>query len=150
MIGFWAWEEEPWWPSPETLVDPTWDRATREAIASHLDRGKREMVYGGFSECRICGCPNGTADFTDGVYIWPQGLAHYVREHHVRLPEQFVTHALERRGRHKAWHPDHGVQSGALRILLNAPPEDPMELLLLELQVEFKDPKWWMGFANKA
>jgi hypothetical protein len=29
---------------------------------------------------------------TDGVYCWPEGLAHYVKEHDVRLPDEFVTH----------------------------------------------------------
>lgn len=27
---------------------------------------------------------------TDGIYCWPEGLAHYVRHHQVRLPEEFV------------------------------------------------------------
>ena len=35
-------------------------------------------------------------EFTDGVYIWPEGLAHYLDAHAVRLPQQFVNHAMER------------------------------------------------------
>jgi hypothetical protein len=27
---------------------------------------------------------------TDGLYLWPLELAHYVRKYHVRLPEQFL------------------------------------------------------------
>lgn len=48
----------------------------------------------GFSLCRICGCRNGGTELTDGVYVWPDGLAHYVTEHDVRLPDVFVQHVL--------------------------------------------------------
>jgi len=36
----------------------------------------------------------GRSDMTDGVYVWPEGLAHYVEHHNVRLPHQFVQHVL--------------------------------------------------------
>jgi hypothetical protein len=35
---------------------------------------------------------------TDGVYLWPEGLAHYVREHSVTLPADVLAH-IERRQR---------------------------------------------------
>lgn len=46
----------------------------------------------GVSTCRMCGTPNGAGEFTDGVYVWPEGLAHYVQEHSVRLPAEFLAH----------------------------------------------------------
>jgi hypothetical protein len=47
----------------------------------------------GYSTCRICGKhDNGNLELTDGTYIWPSGLEHYVREHAVRLPDEFVAH----------------------------------------------------------
>jgi hypothetical protein len=47
----------------------------------------------GYSPCRLCdNVTNGNLDLTDGSYLWPQGLAHYVRDHHVRLPAEFVAH----------------------------------------------------------
>jgi hypothetical protein len=50
----------------------------------------------GYSTCRICGdYRNGDRELTDGVYLWPQGLAHYVREHQVRLPSQFLDHVRD-------------------------------------------------------
>lgn len=39
---------------------------------------------------------NGNLDLTDGIYIWPEGLAHYVFDHHVRLPPEFVEHVQAR------------------------------------------------------
>jgi hypothetical protein len=42
----------------------------------------------------MCDKQNGSGEFTDGTYAWPEGLAHYVYDHKVRLPEEFVRHAL--------------------------------------------------------
>jgi hypothetical protein len=36
----------------------------------------------------------GSRDLTDGAWVWPEALAHYVDRHAVTLPEQFVTHAI--------------------------------------------------------
>lgn len=36
----------------------------------------------------------GCCTHTDGVWAWPEGLAHYVECHHVRPPSAFVAHAL--------------------------------------------------------
>jgi hypothetical protein len=32
----------------------------------------------------------GSWDLTDGEWVWPQGLAHYVQRHWVCLPDEFV------------------------------------------------------------
>jgi hypothetical protein len=32
----------------------------------------------------------GSRDLTDGVWVWPEGLAHYVEEHDVMLPDAFL------------------------------------------------------------
>ena len=50
----------------------------------------------GPSWCRL-GCPDipgdiGTQDRTDGTYLFPEGLAHYVRVHAVRPAEAFLEH----------------------------------------------------------
>jgi len=45
----------------------------------------------------------GRGELTDGVYVWPEGLAHYLEKHNVRLPQEFVDHVLksiELRGQH--------------------------------------------------
>jgi hypothetical protein len=33
---------------------------------------------------------------TDGTYVWPGDVAHYVRTYNVRLPTAFLEHALAR------------------------------------------------------
>ncbi|HEX7860241.1 MAG TPA: hypothetical protein VF773_07950 [Verrucomicrobiae bacterium] len=50
-------------------------------------------AYCGWSTCRFrCkqGDYNGSKDFTDGEWKWPEGLAHYIECHAVILPEEFV------------------------------------------------------------
>jgi hypothetical protein len=34
----------------------------------------------------------GHRDFTDGVWLWPEGLHHYVEQHDLILPNDFVIH----------------------------------------------------------
>ena len=64
--------------------------------ADYLGRGILAHVFMGWSTCRICGKDdNGDLEYTDGTYLWPSGLAHYVKDHGVRLPDEFVRHAQE-------------------------------------------------------
>jgi len=65
-------------------------------VAAYLQRARVPWVQAGFSTCRICGKPNGCAELTDGTYLWPEGLAHYVEDHAVRLPREIVEHVLQR------------------------------------------------------
>src|SRR5262249_34367885 len=49
----------------------------------------------GTSWCRfLCDGGNGCCELSDGCWIWPEGLSHYVRDHHVRLPGEFITDAM--------------------------------------------------------
>ena len=36
----------------------------------------------------------GASEFTDGTWAWPEGLAHFVENYDVQLPDEFVRHAL--------------------------------------------------------
>jgi hypothetical protein len=62
-----------------------------------LCAGNTRASYAGYSSCRFADCHDpgrehlGTRDLTDGDWIWPEGLAHYVTEHAVRLPDEFVA-----------------------------------------------------------
>lgn len=52
---------------------------------------------GGLVGLRICGDWAGSRCLTDNVWVWPEGLSHYVEEHSVRLPREFIDSMLERR-----------------------------------------------------
>jgi len=45
--------------------------------------------YKGWSTCRICGCKNGSSDYTYKCFRWPSGFAHYVEVHNVKPPLTF-------------------------------------------------------------
>lgn len=81
-------------PDAQAFVDPSWDPRERDAVAAYVDNGWELASYKGCSNCRICGLTNGSQDWGDEVYRWPEGFAHYIREHNVRPPPEFVAHAL--------------------------------------------------------
>jgi hypothetical protein len=41
----------------------------------------------------------GDSDLTDGIWIWPEGLVHYVETHGLALPEEFVACARAHDGK---------------------------------------------------
>lgn len=97
-IGFWIGSlTDERLPSPQELVGAL-DTPTRTAIADYLDSGLTYNQCFEYSWCRFqCGIEDdrmGSEDLTDGQWIWPQGLAHYVRDHAVLLPDEFISHAL--------------------------------------------------------
>ena len=97
LIGYWDGPHtSPGWPDPRDFVDPEWDQDERSEVHYYLAAGTAVRAYVGLSECRFCGERVGSVEYTDGVYAWPEGLAHYVQEHHVRLPAAFVEHARAR------------------------------------------------------
>jgi hypothetical protein len=81
---------------PRRLVDPSWPPEQRRRCIDYLRHGAVWMSFLGFSYCRFrCGVPAqemGCSTLTDGVWAWPEGLAHYVERHAVRLPEDFIAH----------------------------------------------------------
>ena len=89
-IGCWSWSAD-----PTRLVDPSWAAGEREALANYLRAGRTYAAYFGFSFCRFqCGIPNnGSRDLTDGTWLWPEGLSHYVLVHKIALPDEFLAHA---------------------------------------------------------
>ena len=83
-------------PDPTTVVDPEWEKENRDKIIAYLKSGEESAAYMGFPRCRFkCGKPDfemGTMDLTDGKYVWPEGLYHYVEAHNVKLPDDFIAH----------------------------------------------------------
>jgi hypothetical protein len=94
LIGYWFGRAQEGWPSAHDFVDIYWSPEERAEVIDWLVSGHRAIAYRGYSFCRFCGCLNGTSLLSDGTYIWPDGLAHYLRDHGVRLPAAVVRHAL--------------------------------------------------------
>ena len=104
-IGFWKDPdlEDDRFRHPIAFADPAWRIAERQLVADYLRSGHRTDSYMGYSWCRFgCGIDSsemGTSDLSDGVWLWPEGLPHYVLEHAVRLPEDFLRHVRRQGGK---------------------------------------------------
>lgn len=98
-IGYWKDREHPLFPDPVNFVNMDVSRELRNIVATYLENGKVFLYYLGFSWCRFnCGIEDhemGAGCFTDGDYVWPEGLSHYVRKHEVWLPAIFIEHVLQ-------------------------------------------------------
>jgi hypothetical protein len=95
-IGYWGDGTPGDYPDPRALIDYDVDSLERETVVDYLARGIAARPYLGVASCRICGMPLGSLELSDGTYLWPEGLAHYVGEHRVRLPTAFVDHVNAR------------------------------------------------------
>lgn len=70
-------------------------RMNATSSRAYLNHGVLGRLYMGYSTCRVCGKKdNGDSEYSDGTYVWPSGFAHYVLEHQVRPPDEFVQHAI--------------------------------------------------------
>ena len=97
LIGYWASPQEPEWPDPVRFVDLDWDDRVRQQVVAYLRGGQgTPWACAGPSFCRICQEVNGSGQYMDDAFIWPERLAHYVERHSVRLPDEFVAHVVER------------------------------------------------------
>ena len=104
-VGYWKSDREGCpYPDPRLLVQPGWHADELDRIIAYLRAGREFNAWDGYSYCQF-GCRDkfedpvdpgvedmGVSDRFDGVWIWPEGLAHYVERHSVRLPEEFVDH----------------------------------------------------------
>lgn len=106
MIGIGYWKNLRWtqpgspyaWADPQRI--PTSDYLGQKArIVEFLRSGEASVRCHGYSHCRFedCSIPEtqmGSGNLTDGVFDWPEGLAHYVDTHNVALPDEFLHYVL--------------------------------------------------------
>jgi hypothetical protein len=94
-IGYWndgLYYHDYIWPQ-EIVSDEPVENA--KEIAEYLKQGVVATYWKGYSSCRICDKRLGTTCKTDGTFIWPDMLDHYVTDHNIVLPEEFVNHIKE-------------------------------------------------------
>jgi hypothetical protein len=81
-------------PDPTRLVQADWRVKERPRILGYLRSGWEYAAFRGLSYCRFrCGVDYsemGSRCLTDGEWVWPEGLQHYIERHSVRLPEEFI------------------------------------------------------------
>jgi hypothetical protein len=112
LIGYWAplsqgygrhcayADRQPAWPDIRQAVRAGWRAADRENLLAYLRSGHYYRMFLGHSHCRFDCRTNyrilGSFEQTDGEWIWPEGLYHYVQRHAVILPDEFVASASSR------------------------------------------------------
>ncbi|WP_206754386.1 hypothetical protein, partial [Lentimonas sp. CC19] len=93
-------EELQRYPEPLLLVGSTWKEEKKKRIILYLNSGHRWSEQLGYSYCRFeCGIAEssmGNSCLTDSTWIWPEGLSHYVEEHDITLPDEFIRHMEDR------------------------------------------------------
>lgn len=87
------------YPQAQDCIDLAWDETERRTVLAYMEgvmTNPPTASYRGFSTCRICNCHNGSRDYSDSVYLWPQGYPHYIEQHGVKPPQEFIHHILSR------------------------------------------------------
>jgi hypothetical protein len=85
-------------PDGNSLYDSQQSEAGHydELLAKYLTNGSMYIVSPGPVWDIVDGSgPIGTASIlTDGEWIWPSDLVHYLKKYHVLLPSEFVKHVM--------------------------------------------------------
>jgi hypothetical protein len=100
LIGYWYSEDEEDinYPNPTNLIDVNYYKENYKIennLVAYLMSGKPCNFYRGYSKCRICNKKLGYFERTDGGYIWPDQLEHYILEHNVLLPKEFIDYVMK-------------------------------------------------------
>jgi hypothetical protein len=98
-IGYWNSIYEPEFPDPINFEDSNWNLAERNLVIEHLKKGTPIFSWVGSSWCRYrCKESNmGAHCLTDGKYIFPEKLVHYIKYHNIKPPIEFIEHVLSYR-----------------------------------------------------
>lgn len=97
-IGYWASPGDEDSPYPIPVPDTPLSAPDKALLLSYLKGGATLHQYRGSSMCRICGKINGSTEKTDGMFLWPSGLAHYLEDHDVEIPQSLLIHARKHMG----------------------------------------------------
>lgn len=85
-VGYWIGQYSMCYPDPRKYIDKTKTPEQRKALAKYLENGKQVASFIGSSWCRFCGACMGYRAYSDGKYVWPEGLSHYVLAHELWIP----------------------------------------------------------------
>lgn len=67
-----------------------------DLIINYLENGGKIVTMASKEDCKLCGEVAGSRNyFTDGKWIWPIWIKHYLVQHKLKLPEQFILYIRE-------------------------------------------------------
>ncbi len=94
-IGYWDDGRKLGLPNPQDFIDENWDPRMRRLVALYTATTPTLIAWRGYSSCRMCrAIRNGSACLSDNKYVWPEGFAHYIERHSVKVPDEFVQHVI--------------------------------------------------------
>lgn len=95
-VGYWKSRYELDLPNVLDFVDSSWSGLEKESVIKYLRNGQVVKRYRGYSNCRICEKLNGTTCHGDGTWQWPEGFLHYIIDHGVKPPQEFIDYCLNK------------------------------------------------------
>ncbi len=98
LIGYWNGglsSENDIWPDPKDFVSAMLPLDKQKILSYFESAIQMPYAAGGVSKCRFCDKGVGNREFTDGKFLWPEGLPHYVDDHSVKLPDEFLEQTLK-------------------------------------------------------
>lgn len=104
MFGYWYEKGgDTTLPKPQAREKKWKGRKDFLAALRNLEKRADSRFYKGFSKCRVCGCQNGSSDFTITVgkkttATWPKGFRHYVKEHNVKPDQEVIDFVMKHGG----------------------------------------------------
>ncbi len=82
-------------PAPHELVGE-YDANIRQRVVDYLQAGYTLRLYRGYASCLFaCGFTLPHSELTDGKWVWPCNLAHYVEYHNVRVRQNSLLTRLK-------------------------------------------------------
>jgi hypothetical protein len=84
-------------PSVFSAVDPSWEPDDKDQLVTYLTQTVVVEATTWMTTCPLCPSELPTLNYqSDGVWLWPQSLAHYVVWHSVVIPDRFAEHIRRR------------------------------------------------------
>lgn len=69
-------------------------------ILQYLKSAHKMSWVASVRECEICGKTAGPRTYlTDGFWVWPLWLCHYVEDHNIKLPDDFINRIILNHGK---------------------------------------------------
>lgn len=88
-IGYWMSDVQDYLPVPKAGI---WNENDRQKAITYLDASPMALTNRAGELCHLCNKEIGGMERTDGIYIWPSSLVHYIKDHCVTLPPYFMQH----------------------------------------------------------
>lgn len=83
-------------PALNDAIDVSWSPPDKKQLVTYLDGAPLVRVYSytGFL-CPLCAAMLDISERTDGVWVWPMSLSHFVKLHGVVIPDAFAGRIRE-------------------------------------------------------